>query len=379
MDFSLPEELQLLRESARKFAEEHIAPHAQDWDREEYYPDEMIKKLGDQGFMGILVPEEYGGVGGGVMAFAVILEELARHDGGLCLAVEAHNGLCIGHILQGGNEAQKKKYLPALAAGDQIGAWCLTEPNSGTDAAALQTRAVKDGNEWVINGSKQFITNGERAGTYVVMARTSDGKGGNGISAFLVERGTEGLSTGKREEKLGMRSSDTVQVHFNNMHVPEENLLGEEGRGFEDVKEVLKKGRVVISAMSVGFARGACEEAIKYAQERTAFGQPIFEFQAVQHKLADMVSMTEAARLMTYQAVWLLEQGKPTTREAAMTKVFASEAATQICLDAIQVLGGYGYLREYNVERYLRDAKLIEIGEGTSEILRSLVARTLRS
>jgi hypothetical protein len=377
MDFSLPEEYELLRETARKFAEEHIAPYAVEWDQAANYPDDLIKKLGDQGFMGILVPADYGGAGGTHTMFAIVLEELARHDGGLCLAVEAHNGLCASHILIAGNEAQKKKYLPPLAAGDQIGSWCLTEPGSGSDAAALRTRAVRNGDHYVLNGTKQFITNGERAGTYVIMARTSEGEGSRGISAFVVERGTPGLSTGKREKKLGMRSSDTVQVILEDCRVPAANLLGKEGEGFEDVKKVLEGGRAVIAAMSVGFARGALEEAAKYAKERTAFKQPIMNFQAIQHKLADMATQVEAGRLLAYQACTLMDEGKSTTRAAPMAKLFCSEMATRVCLDAIQVLGGYGYLSEYNVERYMRDAKLIEIGEGTSEVMRTLIARTL--
>ena len=377
MDFNLPEEYEMLRETARRFAEEHIAPYAAEWDQAANYPDDIIKKLGDQGFMGVLIPAEYGGSGGTHTMFAIVLEELARHDGGLCLAVEAHNGLCASHILVGGNDAQRNKYLPPLAAGDQIGSWCLTEPGSGSDAAALRTRAVRDGNHYVLNGTKQFITNGERAGTYVIMARTSEGEGSRGISAFVVERGTPGLSTGKREKKLGMRSSDTVQVILEDCRVPKENLLGEEGEGFEDVKKVLEGGRAVISAMSVGFARGALEEAAKYAKERTAFKQPIMNFQAIQHKLADMATQVEAGRLLAYQACTLMDQGKSTKRAAPMAKLFCSEMATRVCLDAIQVLGGYGYLSEYNVERYMRDAKLIEIGEGTSEVMRTLVARTL--
>lgn len=379
MDFTLPDELQMLRESARRFAESEIAPHAQQWDRDCWYPDDMIKKLGDQGFMGILVPEEYGGGGGSYTAFAVILEELARHDGGLCLAVEAHNGLCCGHIMVAGTDEQKAKYLPPLAVGDQIGSWCLTEPHCGSDAAALQARAVKDGDHWVLNGAKQFITNGARAGTYVVMARTGDAEGSRGISAFIIERGTPGLTTGKLEEKLGMRSSDTVSVILEDVRVPAENLLGSEGEGFRDAKKVLANGRVVIAAMSVGFARGGIEEATKYARERSAFGHPIFEFQAIQHKLADMEAQAEAARLLLYQAVTRLDGGLPVKREAAITKLFASEMATRVCMDAIQVLGGYGYLRDYNVERYMRDAKLIEIGEGTSEIMRNLVAQCIEA
>jgi len=377
MDFTLPEEYEMLRDTARKFAETHIAPFAQQWDADANYPDAIIPRLGEQGFMGILVPTEYGGSGGTHTMFAIILEELARHDGGLCLAVEAHNGLCSSHILIGGNDAQKKKYLPSLAAGKQIGAWCLTEPGSGSDAAAMKARAVRDGDHYVLNGTKQFITNGERAGTYVIMARTSDGEGGRGVSAFVVERGTKGLSTGKREHKLGMRSSDTVQVIMDNMRVPKENLLGKEGEGFNDVKKVLEGGRAVISAMSVGFARGAVEEAARYAKERVAFKQPIMNLQAIQHKLADMATQLEAGRLLAYQACTLMDEGKSTKRAAPMAKLFCSEMATRVCMDAIQILGGYGYLSEYNVERYMRDAKLIEIGEGTSEVMRTLVARTL--
>jgi len=377
MDFTFPEEYEMLRETARKFAEEHIAPHAAEWDAAAYYPDDLIKKLGNQGFMGILVPSEYGGADGTHTMFAIVLEELARHDGGLCLAVEAHNGLCEAHILIGGNEDQKRKYLPPLAAGDQIGSWCLTEPGSGSDAAALRSTAKRDGHHYILNGSKQFITNGERAGTYVIMARTSEGEGGQGISAFVVERGTPGLSTGKRETKLGMRSSDTVQVIMEDVRVPAENLLGKEGEGFKDVKKVLEQGRAVISAMSVGFARGALEEAVKYSKERQAFNQPIASFQAIQHKLADMATQVEAGRLLAYQACTLWDNGASTKRAAPMAKLYCSEMATRVCMDAIQILGGYGYLSEYNVERYMRDAKLIEIGEGTSEIMRTLVARTL--
>lgn len=377
MDFTLPDEYQMLRDTARKFAEQHIAPYAQEWDHEEHYPDEIIKLLGDQGFMGILVPTEYGGAGGTHTMFAIVLEELARHDGGLCLAVEAHNGLCSAHILVAGNEEQKRKYLPTLAAGDQIGSWCLTEPGSGSDAAALKSAAVLDGDHYVLNGTKQFITNGERAGTYVIMARTSEGEGSAGISAFVVERGTPGLSTGKREKKLGMRSSDTVQVIMEDLRVPKENLLGKEGEGFKDVKKVLEAGRAVISAMSIGFARGAVEEAAKYAKERMAFKQPIYNFQAIQHKLADMATQVEAGRLLAYQACTLMDQNKCTKQAAPMAKLYCSEMATRVCMEAIQILGGYGYLSEYNVERYMRDAKLIEIGEGTSEVMRTLVARTL--
>lgn len=374
MDFTLSDELIALRENAARFARDQIAPYSQEWEAAGGYPDEMIRKLGEQGFMGIVVPEEYGGAGGDHMAFAIVLEELARYDGGLALAVEAHNGLCCAHILYGANEEQKKKYLPPLAAGEQIGCWCLTEPGSGTDAAAMSTRAVRDGDEWVLNGAKQFITNGDRAGTFVVMAITDPSKGNRGIGSFIIEKGTPGLSTGPREHKLGMCSSDTVTVKLDNVRVPESQCMAGEG-AFETVKKVLERGRIMISALSVGLARGALEESAKYAYERKTFGKPIGEYQAIQHKIADMSAQIHAGRLMVHQAATLTDQGVPTLLEAAATKVFCSEMATRICMDAIQVHGGYGYLKEYNVERYMRDAKLCEIGEGTSEILRVLIAR----
>jgi alkylation response protein AidB-like acyl-CoA dehydrogenase len=337
----------------------------------------MIRRLGEQGFMGIMIPEEYGGSGGSYMAFAIILEELARHDGGLALAVEAHNGLCCSHIMVGGSEEQTRRFLPPLARGEQIGAWCLSEPGSGTDAASMKTRAVRDGEDWVLNGSKQFITNGRRASTYVVTAVTDPALGAGGISAFVVTGGSPGLLIGKPEEKLGMRSADPVTLTFDNLRVPGAQLLGGGTQGFKDVKTVLERGRIMIAAISIGLARGAMEDSARYAHERMAFGQPIVKFQAIQHKLADMAAHVEAARLLVYQAATMQDQGRTTRYEAPITKVFASEMATKVCMDAIQVHGGYGYLRDYNVERYMRDAKLCEIGEGTSEILRVLIARQL--
>lgn len=377
MDFSVPDELVLLRTAARKFAEEHLAPHAQDWERAGQFPDAMIGLLGEQGFMGILIPEEYGGAGSNYQAFATVLEELARHDGGLALAVEAHNGLACQHILIAGNDAQKQCYLPPLAAGAQIGSWCLTEPNSGSDAIAMETAAVRDGDNWVLNGSKQFITNGNRAGTYVVMAVTDADASPRGITTFIVERGAPGLTVGKPEEKLGMRSSDTVAVYLENVRVPDSQRLGAVDKGFDDVKQVLEHGRVMISALSVGFARGALEEAGRYARERKAFGKSLAQFQSIQNKLADMATDVEAGRLMLYHAAYLLDLGQCSIQKAAMTKLFTSEMATKACMEAIQILGGYGYLRDYNVERYMRDAKLCEIGEGTSEVMRILIAREI--
>jgi alkylation response protein AidB-like acyl-CoA dehydrogenase len=377
MDFSLPEELEMLRQSAADFARAEIAPHAQEWDQQAAYPEELIKKLGDQGFMGILIPEELGGAGCGYAAFAVVLEELARYDGGVALAVEAHNGLCLQHIMVAANEEQKKRFVPPLARGEQIGSWCLTEPASGSDAIAMETTAVRDGDHWVLNGTKQFITNGHRAGTFVVTAVTNPDRKPRGITAFIVERGTPGFSTGKKEVKLGMRSSDTVQVYLENVRIPDDQRLGEVDKGFDDVRVVLEHGRVMIAAVSMGFARGALEEASRYSYERNAFGQPIRRFQAIQAKLADMAMNVEAGTLMLRHAAHLLDEGKCSIGKAAMTKLFITEMATRSCMDAIQILGGYGYLNEYNVERYMRDAKLCEIGEGTSEVMRILIAKHL--
>ncbi len=377
MDFSLPDELVALRDAAARFAAGEIEPHARDWDRAARFDDAMIGKLGAQGFMGIMIPERFGGAGGDHMMFAIILEELARHDGGLALAVEGHNGLCCQHIMVAGNDEQKAKFLPPLARGEQIGSWCLTEPGSGTDAAGMRTMAVRNGDDWVINGSKQFITNGDRAGTFVVMALGAPAGGRRVIHAFVVERDTPGLLTGQPEEKLGMRSSDTVTVTLDDVRVPEANRLGAPGQAFDDVRIVLQGGRVMISAISLGLARAALEDSVKYAHERTTFGKAIINYQMIQSKIADMACQIEASRLMLYRNATALDAGDSPGHLTAVTKVFSSEMATRACLEAIQILGGYGYLREYNVERYLRDAKLCEIGEGTSEILRVLIARAV--
>ena len=379
MNFDLPEELVALREVAARFAAEFAAPHAQAWDREGRYPDSVIAALGEQGFLGALIPEEYSGGGGTYLTLAVILEELARADGGLALAVEAHNALASTHICLAGSDAQKQQFLPPLATGKHLGCWCLTEPGAGTDAAALSSVAVRDGDDWVLNGSKQFITNGARAGTYVVIARTNPEAGRKGISAFIVERATPGLSTGTLEDKLGMRSSDTVAVHLEDCRVPADQILGVEGNAFDDVKEVLEGGRIMISAVSLGLAQAAVDRSVAYANERETFGKAIIEHQLIQAKLADMVTQLHAARLLVYRSASRLDAGSETPLDSAITKLFSSEMATKVCMDAIQVLGGYGYLKEYDVERFMRDAKLCEIGEGTSEILRVLIARSLRS
>jgi len=375
MILNLSDELEALRSAVARFAGERIAPFAQEWDRREAFPDDLPLRLGEQGFMGVLVPEEYGGAGGGYQALAVVLEELARYDGGVALALEAHNGLCLEHILLAGTEEQKRRFIPPLARGEMIGAWCLTEPGSGTDAAALRCRAERDGDRWIINGAKQFVTNGRRAGLYVLMAATRPEGGGSGISAFLIPRGVAGLTIGPPEEKLGMRSSDTVPLTLSDVRVPADHLLGGLDRGFEVVKRVLERGRIMISALSLGLARGCLEDSLRYAHERTSFGQPIIQYQAIQHKIADMVIQVEAGRLFLYHAAALQDAGEATPLESAAVKVFCSEMATRIALEAIQIHGGYGYLRDYNVERRLRDAKLCEIGEGTSEILRVLIAR----
>ena len=378
MDFDLPDELVALREMASELVREHVTPHARAWEREGGYSDAALAQLGAQGFLGALVPEEYGGSGGSYLTLAIILEELARGDGGLALAVEAHNALASRHILLAGSEAQKERYLPPLARGDHLGAWCLTEPDAGSDAAALSTLATPAGDEWILNGTKQFITNGRRAGTYVVMARTAPDKGRAGISAFIVERDAAGLTLGAPEDKLGMRSSDTVAVHLEDVRVPRAQLLGTPGHAFDDAKEVLEGGRIMISAVSLGLASEAVARSIDYANERQSFGKPIIEHELVGSKLADMVAQLEAARLLVYRSALRMDEGRETPLGSAVTKLFSSEMATRVCMDAIQVHGGYGYLKDYDVERFMRDAKLCEIGEGTSEILRVVIARSLR-
>ncbi len=378
MNFELPEDLKMLRDMARKFAADEIAPNARAWDREGAIPQTTIEKLAGLGFMGVLVPEELGGAGASYLGMTVVMEEIARQCGGTALMLAAHNGLCVGHILLAGNDEQKKKYLPDLAAGKKLGAWALTEPGSGSDAAALTTTAVREGDEWVINGAKNFITNGVKAGTFVVMARTDpDASKTKGISAFVIERDTPGLEIGPKEDKLGMRASDTVPLIFENCRVPAENLLGELNAGFKDTLRVLERGRITIAALSVGLARGGLEESLKYASEREQFGKPLNRHQAIQFMLADMAMEIDAARLLVRKAAVLKDDGKDALIEASTAKLFASEMATRACLDAIQIHGGYGYLKDVPVERYLRDAKLCEIGEGSSQIQRLVIARTL--
>lgn len=375
MEFELSEDLLALQDVARDFAAEHIAPNARQWDREADIPREIVRKLGDLGFLGVFAPTEYGGSGLGDLAGTVVMEEIARHCGATALMLDAHNALCSAHIIRAANDAQKAKYLTRLASGECLGAWALSEPGCGSDAAALSTTAKLDGDHWVLNGAKQWITNGHYAEIYVVMARTDPAKGAKGISAFIVNRNTPGFERGPKEDKLGMRASDTVGLMFDNCRIPKENLCGKLGEGFIDAMKVLERGRITISALSVGLARGALEESLAYAKQRTAFGKPIFDHQSIQFMLADMAMEIDAGRLLTRKAAILSDTGQPSNIEASIAKLFTSEMATRACLNAIQIHGGNGYTKEVPVERYMRDAKLCEIGEGSSQIQRMIIAR----
>lgn len=378
MNYELPEDLRLLRDTVRKFAADRIRPYARAWDRDGLLPADTLKELADLGLLGVLVPQELGGAGVGYLGMTVVVEELARQCGGTALVIAAHNGLCCGHILVAGSPDQRKKYLPRLAQGATLGAWALTEPGSGSDAAALRTTAVRDGDAFVLNGAKNFITNGDRAGVFVVLARTDPTAAKTkGISAFIVEAGTPGLTIGPKEDKLGMRASATVPISFHDCRVPQANLLGALNQGFPDTLKVLERGRITIGALSVGLARGALEESLAYSAQREQFDKPINRHQAIQFMLADMAVRIDAARLLVRKAAWLQDQGRSTNLESSIAKLYASEMATQVCLDAIQIHGGYGYLKDWPVERYLRDAKLCEIGEGSSQIQRMIIARTV--
>jgi len=377
MDFELSEDLAALQDVARRFAAEHIKPHARQWDREADIPRTVVARLAEVGFLGIFTPTEYGGAGLGDLAASVVMEEIARHCGATALMLDAHNALCSAQIIRAGNPEQKAKYLPKLAAGEYLGAWGLSEPGCGSDAAALTTTAKLEGNTWVINGAKQWITNGHYAGVYVVMARTKPEGGAKGISAILVERDTPGFTIGPKEDKFGMRASDTVGLMFDNVRVPKENLCGSLNEGFVDAMKVLERGRITIAGIALGLARGALEESLSYAKQRVAFGKPLIEQQSIQFMLADMALEVDAGRLLTRKAGILSDAGKLSNIEASMAKLFTSEMATRACLNAIQIHGGNGYTKEVPVERYMRDAKLCEIGEGTSQIQRMLIARHL--
>lgn len=377
MDFELSDDLKALQDVARRFAAEHIAPNARQWDREASIPRDIVKKLGELGFLGVFIPTEYGGCGFGDTEAVVIMEEIARHCGGTALMLDAHNALCSAHMIIGANEQQRQKYFPKLATGEILGAWALSEPGCGSDAAALTTTATLDGDEWVLEGSKQWITNGHHAGVFVVTARTEPNGGPKGISAFIVERDAPGFTIGPKEDKLGMRASDTVGLTFENCRIPKESLCGKLNEGFIDAMKVLERGRITIAAMSVGLARGAFEEAFRYANEREAFSVPIFEHQSIQFMLADMAMNIDAGRLLTRKAAMLADEDKPSNIAASIAKLQTSEMATKICLDAIQIHGGNGYTKDFPVERYMRDAKLCEIGEGSSQIQRIIIAKDL--
>ncbi|HJZ66747.1 MAG TPA: acyl-CoA dehydrogenase [Blastocatellia bacterium] len=377
MDFELNEDQQQIKQTIREFAEAEIAPHVSEWDEAGHFPVELRPKFAELGVMGVLVPEAYGGAGMGYIEYATIIEELARVDPSLALAIAAHNSLGAGHILIAGSEAQKQKYLVPLASGEHFAAWGLTEPSSGSDASSMRTTAVRRDRGWVLNGSKNFITNATFAETTVALAITDRTAGSHGISAFIIERGTNGFSVGRKENKLGMRASDTAALIFDDCVVPDSNVIGEPGQGFIQAMKVLDGGRISIAALAVGIAQGAFEAALRYSKERHQFGRPIAEFQVIQFKLADMATQIEAARLLTYRAAATKSAGRPTTKISSMAKLFASEIAVRVSEECVQIHGGYGYIKDYPAEKYWRDSKLCTIGEGTSEIQRTVIARQI--
>ncbi|MCC6217404.1 MAG: acyl-CoA dehydrogenase family protein [Polyangiaceae bacterium] len=378
MNFDLPESHRILRQAVREFCEKEVRPYAREWDAEERFPMELVPKLAELGLLGIRIPEAYGGAGMDTLAYAVAVEECARVDGSLALTVASHNGLGTGHLLAFGTEAQKQRYLPKAASGEWLAAWALTEPGSGSDSAGMLTTAVRDGDSWVIDGTKMFITQGGVGGFCVVLARTNRSvPAQRGITAFIVDAGTPGFRASRKLEKYGCRWSDTAELTFEGVRVPDSQRLGAVDHGFYDTMSILDRGRVSIGAMALGLGRGALELAIRYAKDRRAFDRPIADFQAIQWKLADAATQLDAADLLIRRAAWLADRGEPYSREASMAKLLASEAATRACNDAVQIHGGYGYTREFEVERHLRDVKLCEIGEGTSEVQRMVIAKHL--
>jgi alkylation response protein AidB-like acyl-CoA dehydrogenase len=377
MDFELNEEQQQVKWSVREFAEAEIAPHVMEWDESQHFPIELWPKIAELGLTGVIFPEEYGGAGMGYVEYATIIEELSRVDGSVGISVAAHNSLCSNHIYMYGTEEQKQKYLIPLARGERLGAWGLTEPGAGSDASGTRTTAVRQNGGWVVNGAKNFITHAIHGDTCVAMAVTDRAQRSKGISAFIFEKGMKGFAPSKKENKLGLRASETASVIFEDCHVTQENLLGEEGKGFVNAMQILDGGRISIAALAVGIAQGAYESAVRYSKEREQFGKPISEFQAIQFKLADMAVQIEAARLLMYRAAYLKDNGKKTTKESSMAKLYASEVSVRVCEEAIQIHGGYGYTKDYPPEKYWRDSKLCTIGEGTSEIQRIIIAREL--
>lgn len=377
MNFDYSETQQLVANSAREFAEQYIRPHVMEWDEAQTFPVEAFKKAGELGFMGILVPETYGGSGLGYHEYIAILDEISKVDPSIGLSVAAHNSLCTNHILSFGNEEQKKKWLPKLATGEWIGAWGLTEHNTGSDAGGMSTTAVKDGDEWVINGAKNFITHGKSGNVAVVIVRTGEKGDSHGMTAFVVEKGTPGFSSGKKENKLGMRASETAELVFSDCRIPDANRLGEVGEGFIQSMKILDGGRISIGALSLGIARGAYEAALKYSKERVQFGKPIAEFQGISFKLADMATDIEASELLLHKAAFEKNEGRKMTKISAMCKMFASEACVRIANEAVQIHGGYGYTKDFPVEKFYRDAKLCTIGEGTTEIQKLVISRNI--
>jgi alkylation response protein AidB-like acyl-CoA dehydrogenase len=386
VDFSLTDE-QHLRRTVREFAEAEIAPHVMEWDEDSTFPSEIIPKLAEMGFLGVIFPEKYGGAGMGYLEYAIIIEELSRVDGSIGIIVAAHNSLCTNHIFKFGNEAQRQKYVTPLAQGELLGCWSLTEPEAGSDAGGTRTIAARQGACWVINGAKTFTTNGHHADVCVAMAVTDAGKKHHGISAFIIEKDAPGFRPGKKENKLGLRASDTSEVVFTDCRIPAENLLGAEGEGFVNSLQILDGGRISIAALGLGMAQGAYECSVRYAKQRKQFGKPIAEFQAIQFKLADMATQIDAARLLTYRAAWLADRAIAAgeaggdaarlTRESSMAKLYAGEVAVRVANEAVQIHGGYGFTKDYPAEKFYRDVKLCTIGEGTSEIQRLVIARQL--
>jgi alkylation response protein AidB-like acyl-CoA dehydrogenase len=377
VDFLETENQRMVAQMIRDFGEREIKPFMMDWDESQEFPIDLFKKLGGLGLMGVLVPESYGGSGFGYLEYVTAIAELAKIDGSIGLSMAAHNSLCTGHILQFGSEAQKHKYLPLLASGEWIGAWGLTEPNTGSDAGNMRTVAIKDGNHYVINGAKNFITHGKSGNVAVVIARTGAVGDSHGMTAFVIEKGTPGFSAGKKENKLGMRASETAELIFSDCRVHESQILGKVGDGFVQALKVLDGGRISIAALSLGIAQGAFEAALRYSKERHQFNLPISSFQGISFKLADMATQIEAARLLTYQAADLKNKGLSVNKESAMAKLYASEVAVSVANEAVQIFGGYGYTKDFPAEKYYRDAKLCTIGEGTSEIQKLVISRAL--
>lgn len=367
----------MIANMVQDFCVKEIEPKKMEWDESQEFPKDVFHKMGELGLMGVLVPQEYGGSGFGYHEYVTAIIELSKVDGSIGLSMAAHNSLCTGHILQHANETQKKRYLPKLASGEWIGAWGLTEPNTGSDAGNMKTVAQKEGDEWVINGAKNFITHGNSGNVAVVIARTGEPNTSRNASAFIVERGTAGFNQGRKEDKLGMRASETSEMIFEDCRIPAENLIGEVGDGFVQALKVLDGGRISIAALSCGIAEGALQAAIQYSKEREQFGKPISSFQGISFKLADMAVKVEAAKLLTFQSAELKNQGKNVNKESAMAKLYASEISVRVADDAVQIFGGYGYIKDYPAEKYYRDAKLCTIGEGTSEIQKVVISRTL--